>query len=311
MDSKRRRKARQVELVEEEEEVASPTVPEDEEDDDDVETDSDQESDDDIGDDDESGSELEAIFEGFTPKEGDFHGVKNLLNQLLQGFELNLSELADSVLAQPDVSSVLKVGDGDDEVFGVLCPLHLKKHAEVSSVKSLKKLILDQCRSNGSPTAKEQFSSALGEKSKKNVALLLNERMINLPQELALSLHGALQEDLEAFAEEDASFNFDSFLILCKSVESRSREAEVGSKKKKKKKSNGASACADDNELLFINVEDELFQKHCTASFSFTLPESQWVSRKGGLRERPSRTAMLLSKAQLNAAWKELESVFT
>ncbi|XP_065183375.1 protein BCCIP homolog [Sycon ciliatum] len=265
----------------------------------------------------DSGSEIEAVFEGFMPKEGDFHGIKNLLNQLLTGCDVNLSDLADTVLAQPDVSSVLKVGDADDEVFGVISPLSLKQHSKKPSIQSLRELILTKCDEFGSVETKARLAAALGASGKSNVALLVNERMINLPQELAISLHGALQEDLKEAAKADSTYKFDQFVIMCKSVESalRSSKGSTG-QKKKKKKADGASAAAaaessDGNEQIFINLEDELFLNHCTCSYSFPLSESTWISRKGGVRERPSRTIMLMTSGQLRQAWKELEGLLT
>lgn len=43
---------------------------------------------------------MEVDIEFFDAKEGDFHGIKTLLQDLLGGTEFNTSELADAIIAQ-------------------------------------------------------------------------------------------------------------------------------------------------------------------------------------------------------------------
>jgi protein BCP1 len=52
---------------------------------------------------------IQVEFEGRSPDDADFHGIKQLLQQLFLKAHVNLSELADLIIRQNYVGSVVKV----------------------------------------------------------------------------------------------------------------------------------------------------------------------------------------------------------
>ena len=62
--------------------------------------------DEELGDDDR---EIQVDFEGQNPHPEDFSGIKNLLNQLFLRAHIDYSKLADLIISQNHVGSVLKV----------------------------------------------------------------------------------------------------------------------------------------------------------------------------------------------------------
>jgi len=80
-------------------------------------------------------------FEGRNPIDSDFHGIKQLLNQLFLKAHLNLSELTDVIIGQNYVGSVIKqaydeevegsedeeddAADSENQVFGITTVLNL------------------------------------------------------------------------------------------------------------------------------------------------------------------------------------------
>lgn len=79
---------------------------------------------------------IQVDFEGRNPIDSDFHGIKQLLHQLFLKAHLNLSELAELIINQNYVGSVIKQSmgeedDSDDEgddindVFGVTTVINL------------------------------------------------------------------------------------------------------------------------------------------------------------------------------------------
>lgn len=48
-------------------------------------------------------------FEGFQASDGDFHGIKRLLQQNFRGLEVDLSGITDIIISQNYVGSVIKV----------------------------------------------------------------------------------------------------------------------------------------------------------------------------------------------------------
>ena len=70
-------------------------------------------------------------FEWFDPQLAvDFHGLKNLLRQLLDvdAQLFNLSELADIILAQPLLGSTVKVDSNETDPYAFLTVLNLETH---------------------------------------------------------------------------------------------------------------------------------------------------------------------------------------
>lgn len=57
----------------------------------------------------ENDHEVQIEFEGQPPIEADFHGIKNLLNQLFLKAHINLSALAELIIEQNYVGSILRV----------------------------------------------------------------------------------------------------------------------------------------------------------------------------------------------------------
>lgn len=62
----------------------------------------------------------------------------------------------------------------------------------VQCVEEVKELIVDQCEKNSTHSVTEQLEQILGDTSKP-VGLLLSERFINVPPQIALPLHRQLQ----------------------------------------------------------------------------------------------------------------------
>ena len=57
----------------------------------------------------ENDREIQVDFEGQNPCEEDFNGIKSLLNQLLLKAHVDQSKLADLIIKQSHIGSVLKV----------------------------------------------------------------------------------------------------------------------------------------------------------------------------------------------------------
>ena len=53
--------------------------------------------------------EIQVEFEGRIPVDSDFHGIKQLLQQLFLKAHINLSDLTDLIIRQNYVGSVVKV----------------------------------------------------------------------------------------------------------------------------------------------------------------------------------------------------------
>ena len=83
-------------------------------------------------------------FEWFDPQPAvDFHGLKNLLRQLLDVDSqlFNLSELADIILSQPLLGSTVKVDGNETDPYAFLTVLNLDTHKVSLSSKGFSHLL--------------------------------------------------------------------------------------------------------------------------------------------------------------------------
>ena len=74
---------------------------------------------------------LDVDFEWFDPQpEVDFHGIKSLLQQLLDvdGQLFDLSALTDLILSQPLLGSTVKVDGNETDAYAFLSVLNLQEH---------------------------------------------------------------------------------------------------------------------------------------------------------------------------------------
>lgn len=100
---------------------------------------------------------IQADFEGRNPEGQDFHGIKQLLQQLFLKAHIDVSQMTDMLIAQTGIGSVLKqsVDDNDDDdedddmsdqldVFGITSVINIASH-KVDSHSRIYLLISQIC----------------------------------------------------------------------------------------------------------------------------------------------------------------------
>ncbi|TDH68219.1 hypothetical protein CCR75_004489 [Bremia lactucae] len=225
-------------------------------------------NDDDSDDDMNGGEAFESIsnrivdvdFLFLDPRESHYHSVKQfLLAYLPPSQPLDVSGLANAIVRQVTVGTMV-CAEGEDDIYGFVTTLNMKRYVTETSFQQILQYVTKKCPITELPKLQHILST-------KNVGLLINERMINLPYQLIPPLHSALHEDIEwAFENEDTeelrdSFKLDYFLLLATCTEESS--SNIGSKKGKKSKT------AYEQMKFFHNFEDEFFEQEAELSFSF------------------------------------------
>jgi len=276
-DSKKRQ------LEEEEEEEVSGSEGEGEEDSDD---DDDPELSD--LDDDEKDMEVQVDFAFFDPEEIDFHAIKNFLLPYLTGQSLNASELANLIIAQNNyVGTVVKV-EGEDETYGFVSVINVHKHKNLTAVKQIKEYFLSQAPSQ----AERARLEALFNDETKPLGLLLNERLLNLPPQLAPHLHKALFTEIQAAVEDgETSYRFENYLMLSSQYSHSS-----GDSTKKPKFKKGRTG----DEIYFNRAEEEFYQKESSFFFTFPVMHGEEASRwtlDGSLKD--NRAVLVIHRSKI------------
>jgi len=293
--------------------------------DDDEEIDSDEEyeeGDDDGEEEDEAmGVEMNVNFDAQTATDSDFHGIKRLLQQLFLKANVNLSALTDVILGQNHVGSVIKQApldeddeeeedemesDAVDEVFGISTVINLTHRLTIEgknapsegdkAIKQLVNLLVEKSDKNGGPVQTKTLQAFLTDKDK-HIGWLLNERFVNIPAQISLPLYDSLRDEMHSACAKGQKFKFDYFLLLSKALK------EKGTKKK-------------EDELIFTNGEEELFQEESAFSFAYSVADQQADAEtipEGGNDDdasyEPWRVVMIIPSEKMEVVAKKMTDI--
>jgi len=221
----------------------------------------------------------------------DFHGVKTLLRQLfdVDAALLDISGLADLILAQHTIGSTVKVGGKENDAYAFLTALNLHEHRAKQPVAGLIRYVAERAATSEGLSAIPQLLSS-GER----VGLVLAERLINMPPEIAPPMYSMLIDEIEAAVEDKEPYEFSHYLIISKTYhEVQSLLGAEGERKRKKAR--------DAAPLFYFHAEDEVLQKHASASgaYAFAKDDEAVADSKRAFQEMgvQSQGSMLLIEA--------------
>eukprot|EP01134_Creolimax_fragrantissima_P005328 CFRG5328T1 len=211
---------------------------------------------------------LDMNFEINSIKESDFHGIKNLLQQLFwRDMNVHLSEIADLVTSQwEDVGSSISITDSEG-VYGVISVINVHQHSDKASIQELIKYLIKKCSDD---VQRRKMQSLFGDKSK-GLGLIIHERFINIPAQLASPMYTALFDEISSAVHDGEPFKFDNYLIISKTQRPSAEEAES---------SKATSASKKRPKWESVNVEDVLFEKEAETSYRYGVEHSDDDSRK-------------------------------
>nr|BAG65330.1 unnamed protein product [Homo sapiens] len=171
--------------------------------------------------------EVNIEFEAYSLSDNDYDGIKKLLQQLFLKAPVNTAELTDLLIQQNHIGSVIK---------GTQC------------VEQIQELVLRFCEKNCEKSMVEQLDKFLNDTTKP-VGLLLSERFINVPPQIALPMYQQLQKELAGAHRTNKPCGKCYFYLLISKT-----FVEAGKNNSKKKPSNKKKAA-----LMFANAEEEFF----------------------------------------------------
>ncbi|KAF8854196.1 hypothetical protein BDZ45DRAFT_677084 [Acephala macrosclerotiorum] len=245
-------------------------------------------------------------FEWFNFKPDiDFHGVKSLIRQLLDVDSqlFDVSGLADLILSQTTLGSTVKVDGEETDPYAFLTILNLREHEEKKVIKDLTEYIVTKAKSE--PTLKPIADLLL---SSAEVGLILAERLINVPSEIAPPMYSMLIDEIEAAVEDKEPYEFTHYLILSKTYHeiASALDQEEAPKSKKNKASKGSK------EIFYFHPEDEVLQKHALAfgNYEYTKDEGEGMAdSKRAFSEmgvKPQGSMLLIEAAKFEGAVKAI-----
>ncbi|KAK9909808.1 hypothetical protein WJX75_007678 [Coccomyxa subellipsoidea] len=241
-------------------------------------------------------------FEFFDPTDIDFHGLKSLLRTYLDGEEFGCSELVETIIKQQSVGTTVKTSEEDDPI-GVITALSIQRYHQLSCLKEVRQFLLKQCQDSGLKAKLQKVWDQAG------TGLIVSERLINCPPQLASPLQHALFDEEIPWATEDEpseelrnSFKFERFLFVSRVYQDNQGPPQPGPGPKKGKRRKAERHAAT---MVYARPEDEFYHRHSSWSYSF--PVTSRPVQKDELQ--PLRLVMLLSPKQAATARKELYTV--
>ncbi|PGG95919.1 hypothetical protein AJ79_09807 [Helicocarpus griseus UAMH5409] len=249
-------------------------------------------------------------FEWFDPQPAyDFHGLRNLLRQLLDNDSqlFDLSALTDLILSQPLLGSTVKVDGNESDPYAFLTVLNLQQHKDVPVIKDLTSYLH---KKSSSP----EFSplhSLLSQPTPPAVGLILTERLINIPAEVVPPMYTMLLEEITWALEENEPYNFTHYLILSRTYEEVKSKLDEEEDRPQKKKKGGAAD--GKTETFYFHPEDEVLQKHalCYGGYQYTHQQEEGAAdAKRAFHEfgvRPRGHMVLIEASRFEAAVNEVK----
>ncbi|OTA03188.1 hypothetical protein A9Z42_0036270 [Trichoderma parareesei] len=232
--------------------------------------------------DDEDFDMVNVEFEWFNfDPEIDFHGTKSLLRQLfdVDANLFNMSALSDLVLSQPTIGSTVKVDGKANDAYAMLTVLNTYEHREKEPMKDILKYLVDKAQTNPSISAVAELLGA-----QKPVGLVLSERLINMPSEIAPPLYTMLVEEVEDALEDKEPYDFSYYLILSRTYQEVESTLDVEDRKRKKAK--------EEASTYHFHPEDEVLEKYAVAhgSFRYTKEDDAVADSKRAFQEMGIKT---------------------
>eukprot|EP01083_Nonionella_stella_P194344 716849_1 len=216
----------------------------------------------------QTGETINVDFNFFDPRPRDWHATKQFLMRYLDNSELDSSELAEIITKQASLGTFIKNGDIDSDPLGFVTAISLKQHESTKCVRQIKKYIYAH--------AKEHKKEILEVLNRSDTALVISERIVNLPDELSPPLLSALDKDM-AWAKENEldhvrmHFNFKNVVLISRCFQ-KSKEESTSSSNDGQVVAKRRKTAQTDDKFEYYRFEEELFEKESSISFSFGVP---------------------------------------
>lgn len=250
--------------------------------------------------------DVQMDFEARTAEDCDFNGIKTLLQQVFLKSHVNLSELADTIISQNYVGSIVKqvydaeaAADDDDDdddafdtVFALSTVLNLTERKELECVKQMKTMLTERCK-QCSKDKSEKFDKLLNDPSHQ-LGYLVNERYVNLPPNMAIPMLESLVKEMEKACQKQMKYKFDHLIMVCKTFEM----AQAHNRK----------------DLFWSNPEEELFHEVAEMGFSYSVANERdsgvekWSSEDG---MEPFRTVLVIAADKLPGVIEKMKQELT
>ncbi|VVC44853.1 Hypothetical protein CINCED_3A006827 [Cinara cedri] len=217
--------------------------------------------------------------------------------------------MASILVNQRAIGSVLKqvVEDEDDDddnddvdsnqVFGITTILNMTDEKS-ECVEQLHKLLLDLSKQH-SEVDTFNFINNLLKDNKQPVALLINERYVNIPPPISVPLLQSISKELAKMKASNPASDFAYLIMICKLY-------KVKQSKRENKK--------NQSEQVWSNAEEEVFDEEAEYKFEFCVKNEKGSGMSGSWDEGdcemiPYRRVLLFPTKKLDFITNKIQSL--
>ena len=204
-------------------------------------------------------------FDFSDPSEKHFSSLRQYLISYLPIENFFVSELADLIVKQVSVGTMIQVENEPEDVYGFITALSLHQYRHVECIQQIRRFLIEKCPEESKKDMLRVLNGKCG--------LVISERLVNMPYQLVPPLHNALHEDIEwALENEDnaelrSNFDFEKFIIISTCSVEKAKKKPSGKKASKASSSDGYSTAK-----VFQNFEDEFLSQASEISFTVDKP---------------------------------------
>lgn len=178
--------------------------------------------------------------------------------------------------------------DASDTIFGITTAINISKSHSHGCIDSIRQHVLAKCAAatDAGDAKRQLFASVLNDDAHQT-GLLINERFINIPAQIAGPLLESLASEIDAAARTKEQFRFTHFVAVVKF----NRKVGKGSKK-------------GQIEDILTNDEEEILEEFADASFEYSAAGETDSTMAGNWTESdatlvPHRKVVLFEAAKL------------
>ncbi|XP_073817251.1 protein BCCIP homolog [Musca autumnalis] len=208
--------------------------------------------------------EVQIDFEGRAPIDPDCHGISQLLQRVFLKAHVNTMQMADMIIAQNFVGSVIcQCDDGmesdaddmceDGTIFGITTVLNITAKKDSPCIEQFRSFVVQKAEKHAPDSVLKHFRDVLGNEARP-IGYLINERFINIPAQISVPLLESLYKEINAAKQKGMPFNFVYFLMIIKFYR---KEAKKGKPK----------------EDTYTNAEEELIATNAVNSFEYSVAD--------------------------------------
>ena len=159
---------------------------------------------------------MEFLFSELRPTY--FHTIKTFLKPIFEYENVSMSELADLILTQLEVGSVIKTeleedtGNENVDLFALITILNMKFYKEKEVIKQMKNYLKEKIEKFATEENKIVAKNIL---ETEKIGFFINERAVNLPMPLTPPLLNMVKDDIDGYNLETIGCNKFEFDYVC------------------------------------------------------------------------------------------------